>query len=197
MAAPRVLGLRLGLPFGSNGASRLLEVGASNGLGLRLGLPTCNTGRMLSSDPIAYFLTWTTYGSWLPGDERGWTPRGGGKRPPDPARRRDAAARLREPPVTLAPAQRALVDAVIRDHAGRRGWTLHAVNVRTNHVHVVVTAPTYAPKLVGEQFRGWGTRRLKAAHPGRENWWTEGGTAQLVFGEDDLTEAVRYVLEAQ
>jgi hypothetical protein len=23
-------------------------------------------------DPLAYFLTWATYGTWLPGDERGW-----------------------------------------------------------------------------------------------------------------------------
>jgi hypothetical protein len=23
------------------------------------------------ADPLAYFLTWTTYGTWLPGDERG------------------------------------------------------------------------------------------------------------------------------
>jgi hypothetical protein len=22
-------------------------------------------------EPLAYFLTWTTYGTWLPGDERG------------------------------------------------------------------------------------------------------------------------------
>ena len=28
---------------------------------------TFNTG-----EPLAYFLTWTTYGTWLPGDERGW-----------------------------------------------------------------------------------------------------------------------------
>ena len=27
-----------------------------------------NTG-----EPLAYFLTWTTYGTWLPGDERGWS----------------------------------------------------------------------------------------------------------------------------
>ena len=24
-------------------------------------------------DPLAFFLTWTTYGTWLPGDERGWS----------------------------------------------------------------------------------------------------------------------------
>jgi hypothetical protein len=23
-------------------------------------------------EALAYFLTWTTYGTWLPGDERGW-----------------------------------------------------------------------------------------------------------------------------
>ncbi|MCA9023576.1 MAG: hypothetical protein KDA86_00045 [Planctomycetaceae bacterium] len=24
------------------------------------------------SEPLAFFLTWMTYGTWLPGDERGW-----------------------------------------------------------------------------------------------------------------------------
>ena len=24
-----------------------------------------------TDEPIAYFITWTTYGTWLPGDERG------------------------------------------------------------------------------------------------------------------------------
>ena len=27
-------------------------------------------------EPLAYFLTWTTYGTWLPGDERGWNRKG-------------------------------------------------------------------------------------------------------------------------
>ena len=27
------------------------------------------------SDVLAYFLTWTTYGTWLPGDARGWVNR--------------------------------------------------------------------------------------------------------------------------
>ena len=152
---------------------------------------------MLYSDPLAFFLTWTTYGSWLPGDGRGWTQKRGGKRRPDPVRRRDALARQTETGVRLGPAQRTLVEAVIQDHAARRGWTLHAVNVRTNHVHVVVTAPGYEPKLVGEQFRAWGTRRLRSLDPDRRNWWTEGGNAQLLFTEEDVAEAVRYVLEAQ
>src|SRR3990172_10721 len=30
------------------------------------------------SEPIAYFLTWTSYGTWLSGDPRGWVRFGGG-----------------------------------------------------------------------------------------------------------------------
>jgi hypothetical protein len=30
--------------------------------------------------PIAYHLTWTTYGTWLPGDSRGWVQSGSSQR---------------------------------------------------------------------------------------------------------------------
>jgi REP element-mobilizing transposase RayT len=43
-------------------------------------------------------------------------------------------------PVTLSQAQRRLVEATIRGLREIRGWTLHAVNARTNHVHVLMTA---------------------------------------------------------
>jgi hypothetical protein len=47
---------------------------------------------------------------------------------------------------------------------------LHAVNCRSNHVHVVVTA-NRDPDEVREQFKAWCTRRLKqgagADSPGR------------------------------
>src|SRR5260370_32962952 len=43
-------------------------------------------------DALAYFLTWPTYGTWLPGDERGWVKHGEGFQLPDPIRKREAAA---------------------------------------------------------------------------------------------------------
>jgi hypothetical protein len=36
------------------------------------------------SDPLAYFLTWVTYGTWLPGDDRGWVEYRHGWQLPDP-----------------------------------------------------------------------------------------------------------------
>ena len=41
-------------------------------------------------EPLAYFLTWPTYGTWLPGDERGWVEYRQGWQLPDPARKREA-----------------------------------------------------------------------------------------------------------
>ena len=37
-------------------------------------------------DPLAYFITWATYGTWLPGDERGWVEYRHGWQLPDRAR---------------------------------------------------------------------------------------------------------------
>jgi hypothetical protein len=39
---------------------------------------------MANSAPIAFFLTWSTYGTWLPGDDRGWVEYCHGFQLPDP-----------------------------------------------------------------------------------------------------------------
>jgi hypothetical protein len=46
------------------------------------------------SDPLAYFITWATYGTWLPGDERGWVEYRRGWQLPDPSLKVEAAARM-------------------------------------------------------------------------------------------------------
>ena len=47
-----------------------------------------------SDYPLAWFITWTTYGTWLPGDDRGWTERGKGSQLPDFYRQIRAALRF-------------------------------------------------------------------------------------------------------
>src|SRR5262247_2784418 len=89
-------------------------------------------------DPLAYYLTWTTYGTWLPGDDRGWVKRGKGFQFPDPIAKLEAQARMTEDACRLDPEQRKMVELTIADHCRIRGWELHARNCRSNHVHVVV-----------------------------------------------------------
>jgi hypothetical protein len=71
---------------------------------------------------LAYHITWTTYGTWLPGDARGWIKTGAwGIQAPDPKREKDAGERMEESSVVLTPDQRALVEGTIRDHCRIRG----------------------------------------------------------------------------
>ena len=97
-------------------------------------------------EPLAYFLTWPTYGTWLPGDERGWVEYRHGWQLPDPARKREAQARLTEDACLLDQDQRRLVKLTIADHCRVRGWTLYTVNCR------MVQAEVIAP---GRQDRCW------------------------------------------
>ena len=112
------------------------------------------------NDPIAYFITWTTYGTWQPGDPRGWTQRGHATvHPPNPELEDRARHLMTDDQVILTLDQRAIVYTVIVKHCEFRKWPLHARNVRTNHIHVVMTAQI-DPKVVREQLKAWSSRRL-------------------------------------
>jgi REP element-mobilizing transposase RayT len=156
---------------------------------------------------IAFFTTWTTYGTWLPGDARGWFRRGRGWQIPNRMLAFEAALRMTEDVLTLDLEQRRLVESVVSEHCAVRGWVLHAANCRSNHVHVVVTAPNQQIELPREQFKAWCTRRLKGQERTRkkmaqstairENWWTDRGWDEYVDDEDDLAAVMCYVLEGQ
>ena len=157
-------------------------------------------------DILAYHITWTTYGTWLPGDERGWVESGAaGIQAADPEREQAAALAMAEGAVTLNAEQRALVEKTIRDHCHIRGWPLHAVNVRTNHIHVVVTADRNG-EVARDQFKAWCSQKLSdqaglttpvARKAGRRHWFTEGGDCEKIDTEEYLQNAIAYVLEGQ
>ena len=122
-------------------------------------------------DPITYFITWTTYGTWLPGDSRGWRKIRQGNRPPQPKLETWCRERMSESEVILNETQRDKVENVCREHAAIRGWILHAVNARSNHVHLAVSADK-GPKVVRDQFKANTTRRASAGtrcDPERKN----------------------------
>ena len=60
---------------------------------------------------------------------------------PDKERQQRARERLKHSAVCLGVSERKVVREAIAAVAQHRGWTLHAISVRTNHVHVVVGAP--------------------------------------------------------
>jgi len=95
--------------------------------------------------PLAYFISFRTYGTWLHGDKRGSIDRnhnlyGSPYIEPNERWRRHNQFILKAKPLILNPKQRRVVDEAIRETCRIRKWSLLAVNARTNHVHTVVTA---------------------------------------------------------
>jgi hypothetical protein len=105
-------------------------------------------GTVIAPDPTAFFLTWTTYGSWLPGDARGWVGRRGVIGTPSASLARSARAQLRGAPVVLTLPDGRAVEAALQEQCDFREWYLHTVACRTGNVHVVVSAPSCPPVTV-------------------------------------------------
>ena len=156
------------------------------------------SGKFNTGEPLAFFLTWTTYGTWLPGDERGWNRKGElSTLGPSRARNESALDELKETKFVLSKQDRKVVESTIHRHCNIRGWTLHAMNARSNHAHIVVSAAQYKPETVVAQFKAWCTRKLKEHHPTRRRFWTQGASCRWINQESELATAIDYTLEAQ
>lgn len=152
---------------------------------------------MNSDDPIAFFLTWVTYGTWLPGDSRGWVEYRHGWQIPSPPLEADCEARMSDDAVRLPPEQRQAVENQIREPCQRRGGQLHAANCRSNHVHAVVSAGETPPKKRRIDLKAYATRCLKSFDRVRENWWAERGSIRWIYNDDEWEAAVTYVVDGQ
>lgn len=82
------------------------------------------------NEPIALFITWAAYGSWLPGDSRGWMKWKKGEQPPQPVLEDWCKGRMKEKAVLLDGQQQESVEDVVQKHAEQRSWELHAVSAQ-------------------------------------------------------------------
>ena len=101
-------------------------------------------------------------------------------------------------PVRLSPQDRATVELACREHCEYRGWLLHAVNARTNHVHVVVSASVKALTM-RDQLKANCTTKLRNQPIPLicERTWTKGGDCEILFSDESLQNAIEYTLNAQ
>lgn len=152
---------------------------------------------MNSESPIAFFLTWVTYGTWLPGDARGWVEYKHGWQLPNTNLEADCDSRMSEDAIRLTNDQRCAVEAQIKETCRHRDWVLHAVNCRSNHVHVLVSAVNTLPKKVRLDLKAYATRCLNTLDPSRGNWWAERGSIRWVYTDNDLEAATIYVIDRQ
>jgi REP element-mobilizing transposase RayT len=154
-------------------------------------------GSSIRPDPIAIFVTWTTYASWLPGDQRGWYARSGVYHNGRGSLAKAMAQRLRHSPVVLSVAERLVVQRAIAEHCRFRGWRLLASSCRTNHVHAVVAASGRKAGSIRGELKSWTSRQLSQFTGETRPWWTRGGSDRHVYTSESLDRVVTYVLECQ
>jgi|SRR5580765_5385474 len=154
--------------------------------------------------PLGYLITFRCYGTWLHGDDRGSIDRFHHryKSPylPRSVRRAKLSQRLlKSEPGRLAAAQRKIVEEAIRRVCTYRRWHLHAINVRTNHVHTVVSTGTVKPERGLNAFKAYATRlmRERGCWKHSHSPWADRGSKRYLWNEQSLALAIDYVINGQ
>ncbi len=165
-----------------------------------------------------WLLTSTTYGTWLPGDERGFVGRVWDARPDDPATdalrlehdrpdqpydadiaglKRESQRLMKGSPVWLTREQADSVLAQFLETTTFRGWALHAASIMANHFHAIVEAPddVRSDDILGD-LKSYASRRLNKAYgkPIGGTWWTASGSKRPLREIDRLHVPIMYTL---
>jgi hypothetical protein len=117
---------------------------------------------------LATMVTTTSYGSWLPGDARGYIEEGQ-ILPSDPVRLQTAKTRLAREPIHFSPEQRLCLFGALLHAADEFGYHLTDVSVESWHLHWIVEHGFDPVKVMVGRLK---TRMRQALGIGRI--WTEG-----------------------
>ena len=118
--------------------------------------------------------------------------------PPNAKRKQYEQRLLTQPPVTLNSKQRTAVERGIRETCTIRKWALWAFNIRTNHVHSVVSA-NCKPERVLSALKANATRWIREAGlwSSERSPWVYRGSKKYLWTEKELLDAIAYVLYDQ
>src|SRR3990167_723954 len=155
-----------------------------------------------SHTPLAYFITLTTYGTWLHGDHRGsvdrlWhhtfdTPRIA----PNAKLYVCMQEETRYRTVVFNQHQRQIVMKAMQNTCHYYQWHLYAIHVRSNHVHIIVSAKD-KPEKVMNQLKAYASRSLNQINPVKQKYWVRHGSTRYIWSESFLFPAMQYVIDQQ
>ncbi len=159
-------------------------------------------------DDPTWLLTWTTYGTWLPGDARGFvsrTPTDAGPHEifnspaqpysaDQPELSESAKERMSGEPVHLDAQHATTAGDAFMEAATKHQIRLVAYAIMSDHVHVLCQASQEGPELL-QLMKGVSSRRLGQAFPlaNSPRWWTKSGSIRHLKPGDDPTAAIDYV----
>lgn len=153
--------------------------------------------------PLAYLISFRAYGTWLEGDPRGsmdddHNAFGTPNLPRNDWASTRARSLLKRTPVRFDALMRGIIERTLREVCEHRGWSMHAIAVRTEHVHIVVTAGA-TPEQAMNAFKAYATRRMiESGSVSRgTKVWSRHGSTEYLWTPKAVEDARIYVLDGQ
>ena len=140
---------------------------------------------------VGYMITWTTYGSWLQGEDKGFV-KDGEIRGENIALKTDCEKKLKSLPVPLRRKEKEIVRKAILEAAKRFKQNILSIAVCSNHVHIVCEYVEVPIGVVVGYYKNAGRKVLqKSGFIGRV--WMRGYDKRYCFDEESLRARVEYV----
>lgn len=144
---------------------------------------------------VGYLLTWTTYGTWLQGEKKGFF-KDGEILGENIALKTDCEKKLKNYPARLRRKEREIVQEAILEAAKRFKQNIRAIAVCSNHVHMVCEYVDVPIDVLAGYYKNAGRKALqKIGYEGKV--WTRGYDKRFCFSEDELDARINYVRKHQ
>jgi REP element-mobilizing transposase RayT len=138
-----------------------------------------------------YMLTWTTYGTWLQGDKRGYV-KDGQILKGDQKLSELCKTLQKGQTVKLTKSEKEVVRQVISSESQRIGQKIEAIAVCTNHLHLAVRPCDKSIERIVSMYKSAATRALRVT--GRSGpIWTTGFDKRFCFTNADLSGKIKYI----
>ena len=140
---------------------------------------------------LGYMITWTTYGTWLQGDQRGYVSNGN-ILPTNTALANSNASRLTCDPVRLSKDQRQIAHNAIIAKAKKINHNILALSIASTHIHLVLQ---YSPNPLGRIVAHYKNAvRIALRTTGLEGKiWSTGYDKRYCLNNEALNQRIAYV----
>ena len=140
---------------------------------------------------IGFMATWTTYGTWLQGDRRGYV-KNGITLGANATLEKCNEELLKHDKIMIPKSLRKTVENAILKEAEEIGQTVYAIAICSNHVHIVIESTVERCGYSVGRFKRAATKALREyGFVGKV--WTKGFDKRYCYNQKELETRIKYV----
>jgi len=140
---------------------------------------------------VGFMATWTTYGTWLQGDKKGYV-KNGIVLEANPELEKSNKELLKHNKIKIPKQLRETVKNAILKESEEIGQKVYAITVCSNHIHIVVESIGKSSGYSVGRFKKAATKVLRK-YGFNDKVWTKGFDKRYCYDEQELKKKIKYV----